>query len=272
MIIQESIRANNLVNSTTSITIELDNVIETKAWTGSVNSNINQYFILKNRLNPTSTLKIIYVLPVEYTGESSFGNGLIEVKQLMDAGDIQDNILFVSPDFIDTPWFCNHSSDVNIQQEDNIVELIDDIQAEYTALGFPNIETYLLGFSKSGHGSMNLLMKYPSKVDGIMIWDTPLSVYTFVYADMAPVFGTLANLQNNYYLNDTLVANNTNLLGKDIIIGGYNLFETYTDNFTAVLDTYPAIDYTLDETMNYAHAWNDVWIKELFAYLGGILI
>lgn len=106
-------------------------------------------------------------------------------------------------------------------------------------------------------------MRNPTLIDGIFIWDAPLGLTTFITNDMYEVFANQTAL-NPYLLIDRLPLENTNLLNKDIFIGGYNLFQTLSTDFTTALNAYPSINYTLDSTLNFDHIWTNDWIVPMF--------
>jgi hypothetical protein len=242
------------------------NVITRVAWTGSANSNITHYDYIHTRLNSVNPLNIVYVLPVENLDNTTYGDGLTEVKQLMDAGDIADNFLFIQPRFATIPWYGNHPTDALLQQEDNTVELFGIINTAYAS--FELYESYVLGFSKSGYGAMNLALRHPNSLNGVLVWDSPLSVDTLAFAGMNTIFDNLSYFQANYILNDVLVTNNANLVGKTIVVGGYADHEVSSVEFTDDLAGYPSIDYTVDGTLTYAHEWNKLWVKALLDHIG----
>jgi hypothetical protein len=261
----EEIRASKLVTGVNPLPDFGTDPIITHDWNGSANSSISHYYELKRALSVEQELKIIFVLPVQSLDQTSFGNGIDEVKELLDSNEIEDNVLFIQPRFLVTPWYANHPSNVNIQQEDSTVELINIILAKYSM--FPNKKVYLLGYSKSGYGAVNIQLRYPSIVDGIFIWDAPVALDTFITSDMASVFDNVTYLQENYNMVDLLSTNSTSLEGKEIVVGGYKLWETLSKGFTDELTSnYPSVNFTLNETMDYNHTWNKEWVKELLQY------
>lgn len=238
-------------------------------WNGSANTNIASWKELRVRLDQAAPLKVVYILPVQVTQTPLFGNGLDEVKTLVDNGQIEDNVLFIQPKFNTTPWYANHPTNPNINQEDCTVELFSLIKAKYNM--FSQIETYLLGFSKSGYGSMLLTMNHPNEIDGIAIWDAPLALDSFITTDMADVFVTVEYLLANYQLNTILSSNNANLEGKDIFISGYNLWETLSVDFVNDLNTYPNINFTHDPNLDFPHKWSVDWVVPALSFLNGII-
>lgn len=265
----ETYRGNKLTTGVDTITLEpLTEIIE-HDFSGRAGSNISNYKELKRALRTSEALKIIYILPVQTIPTPSFGDGITEVKEIIDSGVINDNIVFIQPTFTVTPWYANHPTNQSIQQEVDMIDFFDYINLKYGV--FPQIETYLLGYSKSGYGAMLLALKHPNYVNGVLVWDAPLGLNSFITTDMSQVFGTLENLQDNYQLNDILTTNNSNLVGKDILIGGYNLWETLSVNFINDLTNYTSINYTHNENLDYPHKWNDAWILQMLDFLDDVI-
>jgi len=258
-------RANNLITGSNSIILERNEVIRKNFIEGgNADSDIPHYFTLNTELDSSKKLKVIYLLPVDTTDNYAFGRGILETQKLMIEGSISDNVLFIEPDLNTTPWFGNHPTNVKIQQEDNMVELFDKINYEYSF--FKDIEVTVLGFSKSGWGAMSMQLNFPEYIDNALIWDAPLDIYSLNYG-MSNVFVTNQYFRDNYFLNDELITKSNNLIGKTIVIGGYDLFSTSSNGFMSELNNYPLVNYISDATMVYAHTWDKRWIKDLLYYV-----
>jgi len=109
-----------------------------------------------------------------------------------------------------------------------------------------NLKTYLLGFSKSGWGSMSLILNPQNNIDGIFIWDAPLMTKYNPDWDMDEVF------ENEKYFNEC-----------------YDLFGNQSIEFIEKMKLY-GVNFIHLDTLNYHHEWNKDWIYSLLTYQPGI--
>lgn len=219
--------------------------------------------IISTTITEDSDLNLIFVLPVEASKENyKFGNGFDECKKLIDCNKISNNVIFIQPDYNRIPWYGNHNSNRLIWQLEYTVDLIKNYRSRYID---KNLKVYLLGFSKSGFGSMNLILKYPELINGVIIWDAPLSTKWNVKWGMEDSFGTESNFMNHYYLMRENGIDYKVLKNKLLIIGGFDLFENQTIDFLKILDE-NGIKYIYDNTIKFKHEWNKDWIYRLFLY------
>ncbi len=129
---------------------------------------------------------------------------------------------------------------------------------------------FLLGFSKSGWGAMNILISHAYLIDGILIWDAPLSTRGIEKWGMQQIFGNEDNFNNNYFLLRENGIKHEALKNKIIIIGGYDYFEDSSIEFLDLLDE-NEIEYFHDNTLSYPHKWDKNWIYKLLTYCNLIL-
>jgi hypothetical protein len=222
--------------------------------------------IVNTEIEKDTIIKLIFVLPVEKTKNFKYGSGIDECKKLIDRNIISNNIVFVQPDYDIIPWYGSHPTDEDNNQLKYTIELIKLIRLKYNH----NLtKIYLLGFSKSGFGAMNLIIKHPELIDGIMIWDAPLSTEWNEKWGMQYSFGTKENFMNNYYLMRDNIELEV-LKNKLIIIGGFDLFENQTKEFQSRLDKY-GINYICDNNIRFKHEWNKDWIYKLLQHSGFII-
>lgn len=114
---------------------------------------------------------VLYILPVEPEGSFRYGDGLEEARKLNLPNQYQ--IICVAPSFKVVPWYGNHATDPEVQQEDFVVKsLVPDIDRRYPTLPASE-QRWLLGFSKSGWGASVLLMRHPTVFGYAATWDAP---------------------------------------------------------------------------------------------------
>ena len=178
----------------------------------------------------------LYVLPVEAGLGSTYGDGL-ETLAALDAED-QYNLTIIEPTFAIDPWYANNPNDANLQYETFMTADLEPwVKANLATTG--SEQNWLIGFSKSGLGAQDLILKHPSLFQLAASWDFPadMSSYDELGSDPAANYGTDANFQANYRLSAAFVdAHKAPFLTNNRIwIGGYNLFQTDIADYDALL-------------------------------------
>ena len=210
-------------------------------------------------------LNLVFVLPVEESKKYyRYGIGIDECKKLIDSSFIADNVVFIQPDYVRIPWYGNHVSNKEIWQLDYTIEVIKNAKTKYSNSD-KNVRVFLVGFSKSGWGAMNILMSHSYLIDGVLIWDAPLSARRIDKWGMQQIFGDQDYFNRNYYLLRENGINTEELKNKKIVIGGYANFEDSSTEFLDLLDK-NEIQYFHDSTLNYPHKWDKNWVYELLTY------
>src|SRR6185437_3642765 len=131
----------------------------------------------------------LYVLPVEAGLGSVFGDGL-QTLAALDAED-QYNLTIVEPTFAIDPWYANDPNDANLQYETFMTaELQPWVKANLAVSGTE--QNWLLGFSKSGYGAQDLILKHPGLFQLAASWDFPadMSSYNELGTNPAANYGT----------------------------------------------------------------------------------
>ena len=193
--------------------------------------------------------------PVEPGLGTSYGDGLATVE----AANAQNeyNLTVIEPSFAINSWYANNPDDPNLQYETFMTaELEPWVKANLATTGTE--QNWLLGFSKSGLGAQDLLLKHPDLFTLAASWDFPADMPN--YAEFGTIstaeYGTDANYQANYRLTaaflDTYKAPFT---GSDRIwIGGYSKFETDVSDYGSLL-TSAGIAHTTETPTSMAHRW-----------------
>ena len=161
--------------------------------------------------------------------------------QTMLALDAQDqyDLTIIEPSFSIDPWYANNPNDA----EPAIRDLHDD---GARARGSRRIsrrrapeQNWLIGFSKSGIGGQDLILKHPDLFQLAASWDFPadMSAYDEYGSSSADNYGTDANFQANYRLTTAFLDAHKSpfLTNNRIWIGGYFAFQTDVSDYDALL-------------------------------------
>jgi hypothetical protein len=202
----------------------------------------------------------IFALPVEARLGTDFGDGLVTLEQL-DAQD-QYNLTIVAPSFNFDPWFADSAIDPNIQYETFMATELEPWVAQNLSTTGTE-QRWLIGFSKSGIGGQDLILKHPNLFTLAASWDFPadMSSYNQFGADSAAGYGTDANFQSNYRLSSTFLnAYEAPFLGANRIwIGGYDLYQTDVSDYDTLL-TAEGMAHSTETPTLMDHDWNSGWV------------
>ena len=210
----------------------------------------------------------IYTLPVAPGADNStYGDGLDTLESLN--AQNQYNLTIIEPSFGISPWYADNPLDPNEQEETFMTtELAPWVKANLSTTGTE--QNWLIGFSKSGLGGTDLLLKHPNLFTLGAFWDFPadMSSYDAVGGDPEASYGTDANFQANYRLTQAFVdAHKTAFLSSNRIwLGGYSIFGTDITDFNALL-TAEQIPHTLGPMQDVVHSWTSGWVPGALAAL-----
>src|SRR4029077_12207922 len=206
----------------------------------------------------------LYVLPVEPEGVTSLGDGLTTLEELN--AHNQYNVTLVAPSFPIDPWYADHPTDPNIKYESFMsLELQPWVTTNLASTG--SEQHWLLGFSKSGFGGVDLLLKTPSLFTLGAFWDFPAQGFTAFDqfgSSSASNYGTDANFQANYRLTNAFldVHKTPFLTSNRIFISGYVLYQTEVAGLDAVL-TSRSMLHTYPTPVNRgSHTWDSGWVPQ----------
>jgi hypothetical protein len=131
-------------------------------------------------------------------------------------------------------------------------------------------QTWLIGFSKSGLGAQDLILKHPDLFTLAATWDFPadMSSYNSLSSDAAANYGTDANYQANYRLTQAFVDSYKAPFLNDnrIWIGSYCYYATDVSDYDALL-TSEGIAHTTEPPQSMAHRWDSGWVPIALAAL-----
>jgi hypothetical protein len=209
----------------------------------------------------------LIALPVLAGLQNDFGDGLATLQAL----DAQDkyNLTIIQPTFAIDPWYANNPNDQRLQYEAFITqELVPWIKQNLATTGHEQI--WLIGFSKSGIGAQDLILKHPDLFTLAASWDFPadMSSYDQFGEDSAANYGTDANFQANYRLAKSFMDARKGpfLSNNRIWIGGYSAFQTDISDYDALL-TSEGIAHSTESPQNMAHRWDSGWVPIALAAL-----
>ncbi|SDS99631.1 alpha/beta hydrolase-fold protein [Bradyrhizobium canariense] len=213
----------------------------------------------------------LFALPVEGAPQSTYGDGLNELQKL----DVQDqyNATIIEPIFPTDPWYADNPNDPTMDYETFVAKFLPEwVDSTFGTTG--DEKNLLLGFSKSGYGALDLLLKHPGVFDAAAAFDFPgdMTAYNDYGADSAGNYGTDLNFQDNYRIGqaflDTLKAPFTTQ--DRILISEGPAFATQVADFDSLL-TSNGVEHTLLTTQTSdTHAWYGGWLSADVAGLYGL--
>jgi hypothetical protein len=219
--------------------------------------------------NPAAGMahNFLYTLPVEAGQGISFGDGL-QVVQSLNAQN-QKNLTVIEPSFASEPWYADNPTVASEQEETFMAtELQPWVMANLSTTATE--QSWLIGFSKSGIGAQDLLLKHPDAFTLAASWDFPadMSSYDQYGPSSANSYGTDANFQANYRLTRAfLTAHEAPFVANNRIwIGGYQSFQTDISDYDTLL-TSLGIKHSTETPTQMTHRWDSGWVPIALAAL-----
>jgi hypothetical protein len=209
----------------------------------------------------------LFVLPVEPGEDSTFGDGMNVMRGL--AAQNQYNLTIIEPSFAIDSWYADNPNDPQLQYESFMTqELVPWVQQNLSTSG--SEQNWLIGFSKSGIGGQDLILRHPGIFTLAASWDFPadMSTYSQYGSSSASSYGTDANFQANYRLTQAFMnAHKAPFLTSNRIwIGGFSAFQTDDTDYDHLL-TSLGIAHTTETPTAMAHAWDSGWVPIALAAL-----
>jgi hypothetical protein len=217
--------------------------------------------------NPAARVahNFLIALPVEPGQGTTYGDG-IGTLQALDAQD-KYNLTIIEPSFYIDPWYANSATDPNFQYETFMTqELVPWIKQNLATTG--NEQIWLIGFSKSGLGAQDLILKHPDLFTLAASWDFPADLSSCNILCSPVVYGTDANFQANYRLTAAFLTAHKGPFtsNKRIWIGGYSIFQSDMSDYDALLSS-QGIAHITETPQNMAHKWDSGWVPIAMAAL-----
>jgi Putative esterase len=202
----------------------------------------------------------LYVLPVQAMLGNTYKDGLAALARL----DAQDryNLTIIAPSFAIDPWYADNPTNPDVQYEHFMTEeLVPWAEEHLSVTGHE--QNWLIGFSKSGLGAEDLILKHPGIFALAAAWDFPagMSSYDQYGPDPAASYGTQANFQANYRLTPAFVHVHRGqfLTRTRMWIGGNREFPVGMSNYASLL-TKEGILYTRQAPQPMSHNWTSGWL------------
>jgi putative esterase len=209
----------------------------------------------------------LYVLPVEAGLGTVYGDGMATLEAL-DAEN-QYNLTIIEPSFGIEPWYADNPNDSKLRYETFMTQdLVPWVTQNLSTTGHE--QNWLIGFSKSGIGGQDLILKHPDIFTLAASWDFPadMSSYGQYGGSSASQYGTDANFQANYRLTPIFLEGHKLpfISSNRIWIGGYQAFQTDMTDYDALLNS-EGIAHTTETPTLMPHRWDSGWVQIALAAL-----
>jgi S-formylglutathione hydrolase FrmB len=215
--------------------------------------------LLPSPLEKGKRYPVLYVLPVEPTDGTYWGDGLREVET--SGLHNKYGMICVQPTFSQTPWYADHPTDIKIRQETYFVKVVVPfIDRTYPVLPGPE-GRLLLGFSKSGWGAFSLALRHPELFGRAAAWDAPLMMERPDKYGMADIFGSQENFEK--YRISTLLKQRAARPPEPLrlIHFGYGSFREQHQSAHRLMDELK-IAHQYQDGPQRAHSWHSGWLPE----------
>jgi hypothetical protein len=222
--------------------------------------------LIPDDVEPAKRYRVLYVLPVEAGANTRYGDGLAEAQRL----DLHNrfNVIVAAPDFADLPWYADHPTDQELQQETYFIrEVLKTVEEHYPVVAGRE-GRLLVGFSKSGWGAFSLLLRHPDLFARAGAWDAPLMKAAPNQFGMGPIFGTAENFAG--YQLTTLARERKAELGDQprLFHVGYGNFQSHHEDFERLLGELK-IPHVYRDGPKREHVWGSGWLEQVVQLMLG---
>jgi putative esterase len=245
------------------------NGVASYATVSAANGNTTEVMRVLAPTSPAAGVphNFLFVLPVEANNGDTFGDGIDVMRQLN--AQNQYNLTIIEPSFALEPWFADNPVNSSAQQETFMTQqLVPWVQANLGTTG--QEQNWLIGFSKSGIGAEDLILKHPGLFTLAAAWDWPadMSSYDEYGSSSANSYGTDANFQASYRLTTAFLnAHKAPFTSANRLwIGGWNAFQTDMSDYDTLL-TSLGIAHSTETPTLMPHAWDSGWVPLALAAL-----
>ena len=217
--------------------------------------------LLPEGITPDERLRVLFVLPVEAGEGTRWGDGLSEIRK--SGLHNLHRLICVMPTFSALPWYADHPTDSESQQEKYLLSGVLPWVDETFPTKASRDGRLLVGFSKSGWGAFSLLLRHPEVFDRAAAWDAPLMMDAPGKYGSGPIFGTSENF-TKYQLSE-LTIDRADLLRREIsprlIHLGFGNFRSEHAGFENLLNEH-GIPHVYHDGPQRQHHWNTGWLPE----------
>ena len=206
----------------------------------------------------------LFVLPVEAGLAATYGDGLGTVSQLN--AQNRFNLTVIEPTFAVDPWYANDTKEADRQYETFMTrQLVPWVRRNLSTTGVEQV--WLIGFSKSGLGAEDLILKHPGVFSLAASWDFPADM-TQDHEYGAIGYGTQANFATQYELSPAFVAAHRRPFehANRIWTGGGSVFHADVTDYDALLAR-DGVKHTAGPIGRRKHAWGSGWVPTALAAL-----
>jgi S-formylglutathione hydrolase FrmB len=207
---------------------------------------------------------VVYLLPVEAGRGNRFGDGLLEAKKLGLADKFQ--VIFVAPTFAHLPWYADHPSRSDLQQEKYFL----DVVVPFIERTYPVVAErggrLLLGFSKSGCGAFSLILRHPDRFGKAAAWDAPLMMERSGKYGSGEIFGPGDNFEH-YRITKLLEEHAKEFRGDPRLFHfGYGSFRDEHRQADSLMEKLGVARVYRDGPQR-RHDWHSGWVAEAVEWL-----
>lgn len=202
---------------------------------------------------------VVYVLPVEASDQTRYGDGLVEIKK--HHLHQKHGAIFVAPTFADLPWYADHPTDSKIRQESYFLNVV----VPFIEKTYPTLTNrdgrLLLGFSKSGWGAWSLLLRHPDTFGRAAAWDAPMMMDQPGKYGSGPIFGTQVNFEK-YQISRLLEASAAKIGTRQrLILTGFGSFRREHEQVHGWMQGHK-IPHEYRDGPQRKHDWHSGWVVE----------
>lgn len=213
-------------------------------------------------------LPVVYVLPVEASGGTRWGDSLAEVQK----HDLHNkhHVVCVFPTFADLPWYADHPEKCQLQQEAYLLQDVLPLVEQNQPVLRTREGRLLVGFSKSGWGAWSLLLRHPDVFHRAAAFDAPMMMDAPGKYGSGPIFGQVENFRR-YQISSLLEQRAADLRKESsrlMLIGQGNFQKEHVQirDRMEILQ----IPHTWIEGAVREHSWHSGWLPEVINWLAKI--
>jgi esterase/lipase superfamily enzyme len=216
---------------------------------------------------PGKPRRLLFVLPVGVGVEdlsSTWSDGLEELRLL----DIPNrfNMTLIAPSFSYLPWYGDNDLDQAHRMESFVVNDLVPFGDRFAKDEQP--ERMLIGFSKSGFGALDLILRHPTVFSEAAIWDSPAQLSKIsTFPSLETNFGTQSNF-DRYFIpilvskNEEAFKNRTRLwIGGDRAMFTADMIRLHRQLLAA------AIPHIWAQGGTRSHSWSSGWLSDAVSAL-----